>query len=242
MFDCNFLEQGLAIFLQNDTTMKEDPDIRPEIIADTWVVNRMPINQQDNNLFNGESEIVIRLAVRADVRFVYAILEEMERSARERGTGIARRSPQSICQKIYEGKAVIALTKDGKDWAGFSYIQVWGGGEFVSNSGLIVNPRYRGGGVARAIKTEVFALSRSRYPEAKIFSITTGAAVMKMNHRLGFEPVTYAGITADQQFWDQCRACVNYPILESQGRRKCLCTAMMYDPEEIFNLKKQISN
>ena len=168
----------------------------------------------------------IRVAVPADVKYVYPILEEMERSARARGTGIARRSPQSLSRKIYEGKAVIAVTADG-DWAGFSYFEVWEGG-FVSNSGLIVNPAYRGAGVARAIKEKVFALSRERYPEVSVFSITTGAAVMKMNHRLGFEPVTYDQITKDERFWDQCKQCVNYPILDGMGRTKCLCTAMLY--------------
>ncbi len=120
--------------------------------------------------------IDIRIAVPADIKYVYPILEEMERSARARGTGIARRTPQSLCRKIYEGKAIIAVTADG-EWAGFSYIEVWGEGDFVSNSGLIVNPAYRGGGVAREIKRMIFELSRERYPRANVFSITTGAAV-----------------------------------------------------------------
>ena len=171
----------------------------------------------------------------------------MERSAKVRGTGIARRTPQSICKKIYEGKAVIALatgsevraeqSNDGKktlteDWVGFSYIEAWSDGQFVSNSGLIVNPAYRNKGMATAIKEHVFALARNRYPQAKIFSITTGAAILKMNHRLGFEPVTYTDITRDDKFWDQCRQCVHYPILEANRREKCLCTAMVFFPEE----------
>lgn len=155
----------------------------------------------------------------------------MESSARARGTGIARRTPQSICQKIYDGKAVIALAENG-EWAGFSYIETWSNGEFVSNSGLIVNPVYRNKGVASLIKKQVFALARERYPKAKIFSITTGAAIMKMNHRLGFEPVVYGDITRDEKFWDQCKQCVNYPILQANRREKCLCTAMVYLPEE----------
>ena len=173
----------------------------------------------------------IRVAVSSDIRYVYPILQEMERSAQARGTGIAKRSPQSLCRKIYEGKAVIAITADG-NWAGFSYIEIWGEGTFVSNSGLIVNPVYRGSGVAHAIKERVFALSRERYPKASVFSITTGAAVMKMNHRLGFEPVTYDQITKDDRFWEQCRQCVNYGILSGMGRTKCLCTAMLYRPAE----------
>jgi GNAT superfamily N-acetyltransferase len=176
-----------------------------------------------------EGRVEVRVALPADVKFVYPILEEMERSARVRGTGIAKRKPQTLCQKIFDGKAVIAIAPDG-EWAGFSYIDVYSGGEFVSNSGLIVNPAYRNAGVATAIKQEVFALARQLYPSAKIFSITTGAAILKMNTRLGFEPVTYDRITQDDRFWDQCKACVNYSILQGQGRKRCLCTAMMYDP------------
>src|ERR1700744_4097776 len=169
-----------------------------------------------------EGGITIRIAVPADVKYVYPILEEMERSAKARGTGIAKRTPQSLCTKIYEGKAVIAVAASG-EWAGFSYIEIWDGG-FVSNSGLIVNPAYRGAGVAKGIKEMIFSLSRSRYPEAKVFSITTGAAVMKMNHQLGFAPVTYDQITWDSKFWDKCKACVNYQILQGQERKRCLWT------------------
>lgn len=212
-----------------------------------------------------EGTVDIRIAVAADVKYVYPILEEMERSAKARGTGIARRTPQSLCKKIYEGKAVIAVMRkgvngvggsrpsggegdglvDGKgavvdtgvdglvteEWAGFSYIETWSDGAFVSNSGLIVNPVYRKVGVGSAIKSAIFALSRQRYPDAQIFSITTGAAVMKLNHKLGFQPVTYSEITRDEKFWDQCRHCVNYSILESNQRKMCLCTAMLFGPE-----------
>jgi len=184
-----------------------------------------------------EGGFITRLAVPADIKYVYPILEEMERSARARGTGIAKRTPQSLCKKIYEGKAVIAMAPDG-EWAGFSYIESWSDGEYVSNSGLIVNPAYRNAGVATAIKQQVFALARKLYPAAKIFSITTGAAILKMNHRLGFEPVTYSEITGEDRFWEQCKACVNYPILESQGRKRCLCTAMLFRPEVVDKLEK----
>jgi hypothetical protein len=198
----------------------------------------------DPDIAKDDPAIITRIATKADVKYVYTILEEMERSARIRGTGIARRSPQSICQKIYDGKAVIALTGEG-DWVGFSYIEAWSKGRFVSNSGLIVNPAYRRGGVAKVIKDLIFQLSRKRYPGAKIFSITTGEAVLKMNAKLGFEPATYSGITGDQAFWDQCKACVNYPVLESQHRKICLCAAMVYDPrkevirEGVFNTVRE---
>jgi hypothetical protein len=175
-----------------------------------------------------DPEFIYRIAVPADVKYVYPILEEMQRSALERGTGIARRAPQSLCRKMYEGKAVIVLTHSG-EWVGFSYIESWSDGAFVSNSGLIVNPVYRGLGVAGRIKELIIELSRRLYPRANIFSITTGAAVLSMNHQLGFRPVTYGEITTDPAFWDQCRACVNYDILTSKGRKMCLCTAMMFE-------------
>lgn len=178
---------------------------------------------------DSDSFVQVRIALPSDVKYVYPILEEMERSAKARGTGIARRKPQSICQKIYDGKAVIAIAANG-DWAGFSYIQVWSDGKFVSNSGMIVNPLYRGAGVASKIKGLTFALARERYPDAKIFSITTGEAIMKLNRRLGFEPVAYSDITRDPAFWDQCKHCVNYSILQGNRREKCLCTAMLYQP------------
>jgi hypothetical protein len=164
---------------------------------------------------------------------VYAdeICEEIFLSARERGTGIARRTPEYIIEKMMAGKAVIALSEDGR-FAGFSYIETWGGKEYVANSGLIVAHAFRGIGLAMKIKSRIFQLSRERYPKAKIFSITTGAAVMKMNYELGFRPVTFAALTDDPEFWKGCQGCRNYGILESNDYRMCLCTGLLYDPEE----------
>ena len=113
---------------------------------------------------------------------VYAdeICEEVFISARERGTGIARRTPEYVIEKMTAGKAVIAIAEDGR-FAGFSYIETWGHKQFVANSGLIVAHDFRGLGLAMRIKRRIFQLSQELFPEAKIFSITTGAAVMKMN-------------------------------------------------------------
>ncbi len=173
--------------------------------------------------------------------FADTICEEMERSARERGTGIAKRSPDYIRQKMEEGKAVIALSKD-QQWAGFCYIETWGHGEYVANSGLIVAPPFRKSGLAKGIKKKIFNLSRTKYPEAKIFGLTTGLAVMKINSELGYEPVTYSELTKDEEFWKGCRSCVNYDILMSKERKNCLCTAMLYEPpkpEEKNEVPKQ---
>ena len=170
--------------------------------------------------------------------FVYAdeICEEILLSARERGTGIARRTPEYLQEKMAAGKAVIALSENG-EFAGFSYIETWGGKEYVANSGLIVAHKFRGIGLAMRIKEKVFQLSRERFPNAKIFSITTGAAVMKMNYELGFRPVTFAALTDDPEFWKGCQGCRNYQILESNEYRMCLCTGLLYDPAEHIEVK-----
>jgi hypothetical protein len=132
---------------------------------------------------------------------------------------------------MLEGKAVIALQQDGT-WAGFCYIETWSHGTFVANSGLIVNPQFRNKGLAKMIKRTVFELSREKYPEAKIFGLTTGLAVMKINSELGYEPVTYSELSQDEDFWKGCQSCVNYDILMSKDRKNCMCTAMLWDPEE----------
>ncbi len=176
--------------------------------------------------------IIIKVATAADKQYETTITDEMEASAAARGTGIAKRSPEYIEQKMDEGKAVIATTPDG-EWVGFCYIETWEG-EYVANSGLIVAPAFRKSGVAKNIKQRVFDLSREKYPEAKIFGLTTGLAVMKINSDLGYEPVTYSELTQDEKFWAGCKSCVNYDILMSKERKNCLCTAMLYDPKDHY--------
>lgn len=177
--------------------------------------------------------IVIRTATAADKIYSKTITDEMEASATARGTGIAKRTPEYVEQKIDEGKAVIAIT-DQNEWVGFCYIETWSHGEYVANSGLIVAPAFRKSGVAKAIKQKIFNLSRQKYPEAKIFGLTTGLAVMKINSDLGYEPVTYGELTQDEAFWAGCKSCVNYDILMSKGRKNCLCTAMLFDPKDHY--------
>lgn len=175
--------------------------------------------------------IIVRVATSDDKKYSEIITTEMEESAKARGTGIAKRSPLYIEQKMEEGKAVIALLPDGT-WVGFCYIEAWQHEKYVANSGLIVSPAFRKTGIATEIKRTVFVLSRMKYPEAKIFGLTTGLAVMKINSDLGYEPVTYSELTTDEEFWKGCQSCVNYDILMSKGRKNCMCTAMLYDPIE----------
>lgn len=178
-----------------------------------------------------QSKIIVRVAIPGDCKYSNQITDEMAASAQARGTGIAKRSPEYITHKMNEGKSVIALTEAG-DWVGFCYIEAWGHEGFVANSGLIVSPKYRKTGVAKQIKQRIFELSRQKYPQAKIFGLTTGLAVMKINSDLGYEPVTYSELTDDEQFWAGCKSCINYDILMGKGRQNCLCTAMLYDPKD----------
>jgi GNAT superfamily N-acetyltransferase len=157
------------------------------------------------------------------------ICYQMEESAKARGTGIAKRSADYLKQKMIEGKAIVATDFDG-NFVGFCYIETWGHGKFVANSGLIVHPDHRKSGIAKKIKEKVFELSRKQYPDAKIFGITTSLAVMKINSDLGYEPVTFSELTVDEDFWKGCSGCVNYDILTRTNRKMCLCTGMMYDP------------
>lgn len=182
---------------------------------------------------NQDQEFQILIADQSHESFAEIICEEMASSALARGTGIAKRSPEYIREKIREGKAVIAFNKEGV-WAGFCYIETWSTGDYVANSGLIVAPPFRKGGLAKKIKKKIFDLSRKKYPDAKIFGLTTGLAVMKINSELGYEPVTYSELTQDDAFWSGCKSCVNYDILMSKERKNCLCTGMLYDPKDHY--------
>jgi hypothetical protein len=174
--------------------------------------------------------IEILVANESHVKHAETVCNLMYESALKRGTGIAKRSPEYIAKKMKEGKAIVVT--DGNRLIGFSYIESWQHKRFVANSGLIVDPDYRNTGLARKIKRAIFDLSRQLYPDAKIFSITTGLAVMKLNSELGYVPVTFSELTGDDDFWKGCEGCRNYHILQENNRRMCLCTGMLYDPEK----------
>ena len=177
-----------------------------------------------------KEEISIVVAGPEHEVYVDTILQTIADAAKVRGTGIAKRTHEYLATKMKEAKAVIALA--GDRFAGFSYIETWGNKQYVTTSGLIVHPDFRGLGVAKTIKAMTFSLARTRWPHAKIFSLTSGAAVMKMNTELGYQPVTFADLTDDEAFWRGCEGCVNVDVLHRTERKYCICTAMLYDPEE----------
>lgn len=199
------------------------------LVALTEDADTSYISSAIKSLFN-YSEITVRVADAGDFHYAREICDEIFISSQERKTGIACRTPEYIQEKMSAGKAVIAVTGNG-EFAGFSYIESWGGKSFVANSGLIVAHRFRGRGIARRIKERTFLLSRKLFPTAKIFSITTGAAVMKMNYEFGFRPVPFSELTSDPEFWKGCEGCRNFNILKAQNYNMCICTGLLYDPD-----------
>lgn len=186
----------------------------------------------------------IKILIANESHFVYidTILETIAAAAKVRGTGIAKRNPEYVQNKMLEGKAVIALYND--EFAGFSYIETWEGTQYVTTSGLIVPEKFRGLEIARRIKHKTFSTARERWPKAKIFSLTSGAAVMKLNTALGYLPVTFENLTTDEKFWKGCQGCINYDILQRTGRKYCICTGMLFNPEKDICLeqaKKELS-
>lgn len=177
-----------------------------------------------------KEDITVMVADPSHEKYVDTILDTIEKAAKVRGTGIAKRTHEYVATKMKEAKAVIALY--GDEFVGFSYIETWGNKQYVTTSGLIVDPKFRGLGVAKRIKDLTFTLARTRWPHAKIFSLTSGAAVMAMNTQLGYHPVTFADLTDDEAFWRGCEECINVDVLKRTGRKYCICTGMLYDPEE----------
>ncbi len=179
-----------------------------------------------------EVPIDVIIADASHEKYVDEILETISAAAKVRGTGIAKRTHEYVAQKMREGKAVIALAGEDREFAGFCYIESWGNKQYVANSGLIVVDKFRRRGLAKRIKKTAFELSRKMWPNAKLFGLTSGGAVMRINTELGYVPVPFAELTDDEAFWKGCQGCINHDILERTGRRYCICTAMLYDPAE----------
>lgn len=177
-----------------------------------------------------EVEFDVMVADESHEKYVDTILDTIEIAARKRGSGIARRTHEYVAQKMREGKVIIALA--GDEFAGFSYIESWGNKQYVATSGLIVADKFRKHGLAKRIKHAAFQLARLRWPKAKLFSLTSGSAVMKMNTELGYVPVTFSDLTDDEAFWRGCNGCVNHDVLTRTQRQYCICTAMLFDPED----------
>lgn len=177
-------------------------------------------------------EFKIYVAQESDLNYVSEIEQGILSASQVKGTGIAVRSKEYLSEKIREGKSVIAVREDGK-WAGFCYVESWGHNKFVANSGLVVNPDFRGHGLASRIKSRALELSAEVFSGAKLFGLTTSLAVMKINSSLGYQPVTFSELTDDEDFWKGCQSCPYYDILVRTRRAHCLCTAMLREGLEL---------
>jgi GNAT superfamily N-acetyltransferase len=204
----------------NEPTTKEEALILLNQLQSKFNITKREINGRDK----------VMVADPSHEKYVDTILQTIADAAKVRGTGIAKRTHEYLATKMREAKAVIALS--GERFVGFSYIETWGNKQYVTTSGLIVHPDFRGMGVSKRIKNMTFTLARVRWPKAKIFSLTSGSAVMKMNTQLGYHPVTFNDLTDDESFWRGCEGCINVDVLHRTNRRYCICTAMLYDPEE----------
>ncbi|RLD36993.1 MAG: GNAT family N-acetyltransferase [Bacteroidetes bacterium] len=185
-------------------------------------------------------EVKITLATKSHHIYAESICKIIENAAKIKGTGIAIRQTDYIIQKMEDGKAIIAL--DGDRAIGFCYIESWEGQKYVANSGLIVDPDYRKTGLAKSIKLATFELSKKKFPKAKLFGITTSLAVMKINSDLGYRPVTFSELTKDETFWEGCKTCPNYDILERTDKTLCLCTGMVCDLSKLNNKSNQFKS
>ena len=116
----------------------------------------------------------MEIIVANESHFKYAqiISDTITESAKVRGTGIARRTPEYIIKRLQNGNAIIAL--DGDKFAGFCYIEVWGNKDFVANSGLIVHPDYRNQGLAKQIKKAVLTYHGKNSPMPKFLVLPPG--------------------------------------------------------------------
>ena len=183
----------------------------------------------------------VRIANADDAKYAELLCEWYEESARMRKTGIAKRNPVYLERKMRSGNAVIAFDDDDQV-AGFSYIETYEEEKFVVNSGLIVRLDLRSSGIGREIKHAVFELSRTKFPKSKIFSITTSLAVMRMNTKLCYKPVTFSELTQSDEFWNGCKSCKNYHILMDNERERCICTGLVYDNLDDEYAKRSLEN
>lgn len=174
--------------------------------------------------------INVRLANADDSIYALKISEAYAESARVRGMGIAFRAESYIGKKMKQEDSVLAFVDE--ELAGFCYIETFENKKYVSNSGLIIFPEYRELGLSKKVKKAIFNLSREKYPNSKIFSITTSGIVLKMNSELGYRPVMFSELTSDDEFWANCQTCRNFDILTRNERKMCLCNGMLYDPND----------
>lgn len=169
----------------------------------------------------------------ADVIYASSILDAINESATKRGTGIEDRPQGYIEDKMNKGLGVIVIDNVTNDWIGFCTLEVWKHKLFLANTGLIIQPEYRGYGISAGIKSKLFDLCRQNFPKAKILSMTTNPMVIASNEVLGFTQVSFAEILKDPLFVEGCTSWVDYVELMKRGHSADHdYLAMVYYPNE----------
>ncbi len=174
----------------------------------------------------GIGPIVVREALPEDAPFAAAASELIRAAASEHD--IAERSVEWLTKKIVSGRAAVAL--DRGELIGFGYWSDWQDGAFVSHSGLVVDPQYRGRSLGRRLKMVLFESSKKRFPQATLMSLTTSPQVKALNLSLGFRVVPLEELTSDPAFWAGCQTCRNYAAVQARGEI-CCCEGMILRPE-----------
>lgn len=173
---------------------------------------------------------IVRIATSDDHKYTTEITDELAYSATKRGISIARRTPEYAINKMDKGLAVIALNPENGDWIGFCCIEVWEHQKYVASSGLIISPKYRGMGIATMLKARLFELCQTKFPKAKIFSLTTNQAVIHANIDLGFKIVAFSEVLNDSLFMDGCKSWVDFSGLMNNNPTHAYYVAMVFDP------------
>ncbi len=174
-----------------------------------------------------EPPIEVRVARPADVAWI-AQIQGLIREAHEAGAIIALRDHAYLTQAIRDRRAVVVLRAAAL--VGFATAHPWESERYVSHSAMVVAPEMRGRGLARKMKRALIELSRKRWPDAAILSLTLSPQVEQMNKSFGFEPVPYCDLTKDPAFWKGCESCMHFQHLKRNQQQDCHCWAGLLAP------------
>ncbi len=174
-----------------------------------------------------EPPIEVRVARPSDVASV-ARIQTLIRDAHEAGAIIALRSADYLGAAIRERRAVVLLR--GATLVGFAMAHAWESEKYVSHSAMVVAPELRGRGLSRRMKAALIELTRKRWPNAIILSLTLSPQVEQVNKSFGFEPVPYCDLTKDPEFWKGCEGCIHFAHLKRNQQQDCHCWAGLLLP------------
>ncbi|OJV39207.1 MAG: hypothetical protein BGO29_03055 [Bacteroidales bacterium 36-12] len=175
------------------------------------------VEDQKRDISQYQDRYIIKIANQSDFKYLPDIIDEINRSAKERETGIVDRTVGYLKRKINEGFAVIIIDKNNNEWVAFSSLEVWFHDRYVSNTALIVRPKYRGNGLLKILKTRIVQLAKELFPNATLFSLTASPAILKANLQLGYTEVPFDYFRNDELFIEGNESEVDYFQLMNKG-------------------------